>query len=152
MEVFPDDTLSCAAGASLITYDISGMFNDNGTPGDRTDDTINGNPLPCRMRASTSTPDRTTGAPILDCVNGGTTEAPVNLQVSGWIDAGAPAVEGIEHISTAYHQGRSAGEFPATEDIDFNHESEYTHSGNFLLATDERGGGIVPPGPTVPCR
>ena len=36
--------------------------------------------------------------------------------------------------------------FDATEDIDFDHEAELSASGNFLIATDERGGGILPPG------
>ncbi|MGI9015886.1 MAG: cell wall-binding repeat-containing protein [Euzebya sp.] len=154
LEVYPDDTLTCGGGSALLTFDISGMFNDNGTPDDRTDDTINGDPLPCRLRASTSTPDRATDASVLDCVEGGTEEAPVDLTVAGWIAAGAPSVEGIEHVASAYHMGRESltgafdPAFPATEDIDFNHESEYTHSGNFLLATDERGGGVLPPGAT----
>ncbi len=147
LEVYPNDTLTCGGGAAAITFDISGMFNDNGTPDDRTDDTINGDPLPCRLRASTSvTPDRATGAPVVDCVNGGTEEEPISLTVAGWIEAGSPSVEGIEHVATAYHQGRGAGAAGSPEDIDFNHESEYTHSGNFLLNTDERGGGILPPG------
>ena len=38
------------------------------------------------------------------------------------------------------------GPFPSTEDNDFNHETELTESGDFLLATDERGGGVTPPG------
>jgi putative cell wall-binding protein len=154
LEVFPDDTLTCASGAALITFDISGMFDDNGTPEDRTDDGINGDPLPCQVRASSSTPDRATAAPIIDCVDGGSAEAPIDLTVSGWIAAGAPSVEGIEHIGSAYHMGRESATgaadpaFPSTEDIDFNHEAEFTHSGNFLLATDERGGGVLPPGAT----
>ncbi len=36
--------------------------------------------------------------------------------------------------------------FNSTQDIDFNHEAELTHSGRYALATDERGGGILPPG------
>ena len=36
--------------------------------------------------------------------------------------------------------------FDSTQDIDFDHEAELTHSGRFVIATDERGGGILPPG------
>jgi putative cell wall-binding protein len=154
LEVYPDDRLTCAGGAALLTFDISGMFDDNGTPDDRTDDTVNGTPLPCQLRGSTSTPDRATDAPIIDCVTGGTEDAPQDLSVAGWLDAGAPSVEGVEHLGSVYHMGRESATgaanpaFDSTEDIDFNHEAEYTHSGNFLLATDERGGGVLPPGAT----
>ena len=67
-----------------------------------------------------------------------------------WLDSGAPSLKGVKWYGTVRHQGRNAtGElsaFDSTEDIDFNHEAELTPSGRFLLATDERGGGIVPPG------
>jgi hypothetical protein len=38
------------------------------------------------------------------------------------------------------------GPRPVTEDIDFDHEAELSSSGNLLIATDERGGGVTPPG------
>ena len=62
----------------------------------------------------------------------------------------------MQHVGTAFHQGRNATEqsanpaFGSTEDIDFNHEAEYTTSRRFLLATDERGGGVAPPGASCP--
>ncbi|CAN5379919.1 hypothetical protein BH23ACT9_BH23ACT9_33810 [soil metagenome] len=149
LEVFPDDTMTCAGGSAMISFDISGIFNDNGTPGDRTDDTLNGDPLACALRASTSTPDRSTDAPVIDCVEG---EDGADLTVAGWIADGAPSLEGVVHTGTAYHMGRETATgaanpaFDSTEDIDFNHEAEYTHSGNFILTSDERGGGILPPG------
>ena len=68
-----------------------------------------------------------------------------------WLADGAPSLEGVGYLGTIYHQGRGAGSpsdpaFDSTEDIDFNHEAERTASGNLLLATDERGGGVLPPG------
>ena len=39
-----------------------------------------------------------------------------------------------------------------SQDIDFDHEAELTASRRFLLATDERGGGVTPPGATCPPR
>ena len=68
-----------------------------------------------------------------------------------WLADGAPSLEGVDYLGTIYHQGRGAGSpadpaFDSTEDIDFNHEAERTASGNLLLATDERGGGVLPPG------
>jgi hypothetical protein len=40
------------------------------------------------------------------------------------------------------------GPRPSTEDNDFNHEAEYSASRRLLIATDERGGGVAPPGAT----
>ena len=152
LELYPDDTLTCGGGDATTLWDISGLFDDNGTPDDRTDDTVNGTPLPCRRRPSTSNPLFTTGAMVVDCVNGGTDEAPIDLSVAAWLDAGAPSAEGIALRGTAYHQGRETTTGaampaqPSTEDIDFAHEAELTHSGRFVLSTDERGGGVAPPG------
>jgi len=36
--------------------------------------------------------------------------------------------------------------FDSTEDLAFNHEAELSASGKSLIATDERGGGVLPPG------
>ena len=147
LEVYPNDTLTCGAGGTSMLFDISGMFDDAGTPDDFTDDRIRGEPLPCRLRESTSSPAFTTGAMITDCVVGAD-EA--ELTVSGWLEAGAPSVEGVRHLGTAHHVGRDAtgatAPYGSAEDIDFAHEAELTHSGEFMLATDERGGGVVPPG------
>jgi putative cell wall-binding protein len=154
LEIYPEDELVCASGSALIRFDIAGMFDDNGTPNDRTDDTLNGDPLPCRLRPSTSGAGRMTDAPVIDCVNGGTDAQPIPLQVSNWLtpEVGAPSIQGIEHISTAYHAGRESATgsldpaFTSDQDIDFNHEVEFTHSRRFVLASDERGGGILPGG------
>lgn len=149
LEVYPDDTLTCAAGGALIAFDMAGAFDDNGTPDDFTDDVPRGEPLPCATRPSTTAdPVFDTAALVTDCVEGGTDEAPVDLTVQGWLAAGAPALEGVEHLGTAHHQGRGAGEQLPVDDIDFDHEAEFTASGRFLVATDERGGGVVPPDST----
>jgi hypothetical protein len=148
LEVYPEDRLTCGSGAAMILFDIAGLFDHNGTPDDFTDDTVNGEPLPCRLRDTTSQPPFTTGAKITDCVEG---EAGADLTVPGWLDLGAPSVEGIEHVGSAHHMGRGAGgtltpTYHSTEDIDFNHEAEFTQSRQFVISTDERGGGVVPPG------
>ncbi len=69
-----------------------------------------------------------------------------------WLAAGAPSLTGVTWLGSAFHPGRESAtgaaspKFDSTQDIDFNHEAELTHSGDFLLATDERGGGVAPPG------
>lgn len=140
LELYPDDTLTCASGNFTGIFDVADAFDDNDTPDDFTDDTVNGTPLDCTLRASSSsvTP---TAAPVIDCQDG--------LSVPEWLADGAPSVTGITFEGAAFHQGRAGTtelpEFGADEDIDFSHEAELTHSGDFLIASDERGGGIVPP-------
>jgi hypothetical protein len=149
LEVYPDDRLTCGSGSAMIVLDLSRAFDDNGTPDDFTDDTPRGDPLPCQVRESTSSPLFTTGAMITDCVVG---EDDADLTIPGWLAAGSPSLEGVEWLGSAIHMGRESATgafdpaYPPHEDIDFDHEAEFTHSGDFVLATDERGGGVLPPG------
>ena len=141
LEVYPNDLLTCGSGAALLAFDMSGAFDDRWTPRNFADDRPRGTPLPCRRRPSTSTVTTTT-AMVTDCVVGQDNQ---DLSVPGWIEIGSPSLGGVEYLGTIYHQGRS-GPFDSNEDIDFDHEAELTASGRFLLATDERGGGVTPPG------
>jgi len=161
LEVYPDDRMTCGGGAAAIVFDIKGLFNDNGTPGDFTDDTINGEPLDCRVRPSSSTTFSTTGAQVTDCVNGGP-DGKKSLNIPSWLADGAPSATGIKHVGSAFHQGRELSQqdaarpdYGADQDIDFDHELEFTGSGKYLIATDERGGGVLTgsqcsPGTTTP--
>ena len=47
LEVYEDDRLTCGSGGAAILLDMSGAFDDNGTPDDYSDDTPNGTPLAC---------------------------------------------------------------------------------------------------------
>ncbi|HEX8648998.1 MAG TPA: hypothetical protein VF715_19050 [Thermoleophilaceae bacterium] len=151
-EIYPDDRLACASGAASIVLDMKDAFDDNGTPTDFSDDKLRGTPLPCRVRDSSSSPQFATGAKVTDCVTGTRDGADQPLNVPEWIKIGAPSLAGVKWIGTAYHQGRETTQgsadpaFPSSEDIDFSHETEFTQSGRFLISSDERGGGILPPG------
>ena len=118
-------------------------------PADFSDDKPRGTPLPCQVRDSSSVGSFATGAKVTDCVNG---TGDADLSVSGWLASGAPSLEGVRWLGSAFHMGREsttgAAEpaFDSTQDIDFDHEAEFSASGRFLLATDERGGGVAPPG------
>jgi len=158
LEIYPDDRITCGAGNALIAFDVSGAFDDMGTPTDYSDDKPRGTPLPCKMRPSSSIPPFTSGATVVDCVDGTNDDAVVggvsgdeDLTIPGWIAQGSPSLQGVEYLGSIYHQGRGAGgpatpAFDSTEDIDFNHEAELTGSGEHLISTDERGGGVAPPG------
>jgi hypothetical protein len=149
LEVYPSDLLTCGAGSGLISLDMSNAFKDMGTPNDFSDDVPRGDKLPCRRRDSTSLTPFATTAKVIDCVDG-KGEGTTDLTVPEWLESGAPSLKGVKWYGTVRHQGRGSGgtgtpTYDSTQDIDFNHEAELTPSGSFLLATDERGGGIVPP-------
>jgi hypothetical protein len=150
LEVYPDDRLTCAGINALIVLNMRGAFHDNGTPEDFSDDKPRGTPLPCRVRPSSSVAPFGTGAMITDCVDG-TGPGTDDLTVARWLQSGAPSLDGVEWLGSIHHQGRGAGgavnpAFDATQDIDVDHEAELSHSGRLLIATDERGGGVTPPG------
>lgn len=141
LEVYPDDRLTCGGGQAAMLFNMKGAFDKNGKP--------KGTPLPCHVRPSTSTAPYGTGAMVTDCVNGQNGQS---LDVPSWLAIGAPSLAGVQYLGSAHHMGRGAGgtftTYDSTRDIDFDHEAELTASRKFILATDERGGGVVPPGAT----
>jgi hypothetical protein len=144
VEIYPDDTLTCASINASLVFDLSGAFDDRGTPTNYTDDKPRGTPLPCRSRNSTSTGPFTTGAKIVDCVDRNPAAPGNDLDLANYT---APSLEGVKHVGTVFHQGRG-GPNQAPADVDVSHEAELSASGRLLLVTDERGGGVTPPGAT----
>ena len=152
LELYPDDRLVCGGGAALMSFDMRGAFDDRGTPDDFTDDVPRGTPLPCSQRDSSSQSPLKLPPPtkVIDCVTG---EGGQPLNVPSWLKAGAPSLDGVRYLGSIHHEGGHPGTntdpgkvYPSTEDLAFNHESELSQSGNLLIATDERGGGVTPPG------
>jgi hypothetical protein len=143
LETWPGDKITCGSGGALILFDMSDVFAENADGFE----VPKGDPMPCRLRDSSSNVT-TSGARVVDCVKG---ENDVDLRIKNWLEIGEPGSIGddVVYEGTAHHQGRQAtGQltFPADEDNDFNHESEFSHSRDFIITTDERGGGVVPPG------
>jgi hypothetical protein len=156
LEIYADDRLTCGSGAAAMVFDMSAAFDDNGTPDDFRDDRPRGNggAMPCRVRDSSSLAPFRTGAKVTDCVDGAG-EGTEDLNIPNWLATGRPGeLQGVEYLGSAHHMGRGAGgtitTYDSTQDVDFDHELEYSASRRYLIATDERGGGVTPPGATCP--
>lgn len=136
LEISADDTLTCGSGAAGLVFDVGKAFDGQGRP--------RGTPLPCSVRPSSSAGPYVTGAMVTDCVVG---EGGRSLDVPTWLADGAPSLEGVRYLGSVYHQGRG-GPYDSKTDNDFDHELELSGSGKLLIASDERGGGVTPPGAT----
>jgi Ca2+-binding RTX toxin-like protein len=87
---------------------------------------------------------------VTDCVDG-TAAGVEDLAMPEWLASGAPSVSGVKYLGSVIHQGGGPGQtslppLDLTKDIAFDHEAELSGSGESLIATDERGGGLIPPG------
>ena len=153
LEIYPDDRVACAAVQATLLLDLSGAFDDNGTPADYTDDKVRGTPLPCSVRDSSTAADPwKTGAKVIDCVVGTDGQ---DLRVQPWLEMkpSPPSLEGVEKLGAAHHMGFQDNRtdnfnppYDAKTDVFVSHEAELTQSGRYLFATDERGGGVLPVG------
>ncbi|MGH7317674.1 MAG: hypothetical protein ACREJS_15610, partial [Candidatus Rokuibacteriota bacterium] len=63
---------------------------------------------------------------------------------------GSPRAEGWRFLGSVNHAGREDGNTNqfrrADEDVAVSHEADKVPGRNFMFVTDERGGGVVPPG------
>jgi hypothetical protein len=152
LEIYPDDRITCAAVDATLLLDVSNAFDDNGTPTDYSDDKPRGTPLPCARRtSSTAAAPFATSAFIEDCVVG---EDDESLRVPEWRKMQPrPELEGVQKLGAIHHMGfenqqeqNANPPFGSSEDIFVSHEAELTQSGRYILATDERGGGVLPIG------
>ena len=149
LEIYPDDRLACASINASILFDLSGAFDDRGTPDNYLDDRPRGTPLPCVVRDSRTTAPSlgVTGAKVTDCVDRDPAAPGNDLDLASYT---ADSLIGVEHIGSAFHMGRPAATqvapFDSTQDVEVSHEAELSGSGRLLLVTDERGGGVLPPG------
>jgi hypothetical protein len=156
VEIYPDDSLLCASLTATAIFDMKGAFDDRGTPNDFSDDKPRGTPLPCRVRPTTTVaPIYRTGAMVTDCHMGEQNGLAQPLTVSEWLKIGAPSLEGVVHKGTVHHMGFEdqqrnsvAPAYDSTRDIFVSHEAEFSQSGKYVFATDERGGGVLPGGAT----
>ncbi|MDQ3664868.1 MAG: hypothetical protein M3353_09470 [Actinomycetota bacterium] len=124
--------LYCAALNATLIIDTSNLFQADGD--------VKGTPFPCPVVAGTRT-----GAKVTDCSGmGGTRTETAN----GW-----------QFLGTYQHPGRDCGppgtdvrtcnsnnQVRSDEGVSVAHEADPTPDEQFMFVTDERGGGVVPPG------
>ncbi|HEX8002541.1 MAG TPA: hypothetical protein VF519_07585 [Mycobacteriales bacterium] len=152
----------CAALNATIVLDVSGLTAAQGPDVPAPDDPrgdIKGTPLACEVvdavPAQNTDP---TAAKVTDCTLGVPNDAAA--AVAAWEDAGRPQATGWKHLGHVNHPGRECNapngastcntnlKTRADEGVAVSHEADPTPDGRWLFVTDERGGGIVPPGAT----
>jgi hypothetical protein len=129
---FASNRLYCAGINATLILDVSGMFGKGGR--------VNGTPFPCPVIDGTRT-----AAKVTDCSGMGATRTE---QATGW-----------RFLGTFQHPGRDCGppgtdvrdcnsnlQVRSDEGVAISHEADPTPDGRFMFVTDERGGGVVPPG------
>jgi len=124
--------LYCAALNATLIFDVSKLTLPKSGA-------VRGTPLSCTVTDGTDTT-----AKVTDCSGAG---------------PGSPQAEGWSFLGTFNHPGRdclpppgnsqtcNSNLFvPPSEGVSVSHEADPTHDGKWMLVTDERGGGVVPPG------
>jgi hypothetical protein len=129
---YADGRLYCAGVNATLILDVSGLVGSDGS--------IQGTSFPCPVIAGTRTAARVT-----DCGGMGASRTE---RATGWT-----------FLGTFNHPGRDCGP-PGTdvrtcnsnnhvrsdEGVSISHEADPTPDHRFMFVTDERGGGVVPPG------
>ncbi|MDP9443227.1 MAG: hypothetical protein M3P83_02290 [Actinomycetota bacterium] len=123
--------LYCAALNATLIIDVSGLVDRQGN--------IKGQAFPCPVVDGTRT-----GAKVTDCSK---MEADRTEQATGW-----------RFLGTFQHPGRDCGaeenvrscntnlQVRSDDGVSVAHEADPTPDRRFMFVTDERGGGVVPPG------
>jgi hypothetical protein len=129
---FAGGRLYCAGVNATLILDVSGIVDRSGA--------IRGTSFPCPVVNGTRT-----GAKVTDC---GSMEGDRTEQATGW-----------RFLGTFQHPGRDCGppgtdvrncnsnnQVRSDEGVSVSHEADPTPDSRFMFVTDERGGGVVPPG------
>ena len=129
---FADNRLYCAGINATLILDVSGLVGADGR--------IKGTPFPCPVIDGTRT-----GARVTDCGGMGATRTE---RATGWT-----------FLGTFQHPGRDCGppgtdvrncnsnnQVRSDQGVSVSHEADPTPDRRLMFVTDERGGGVVPPG------
>lgn len=142
--------LYCAGLNASLILDITNVLNASGK--------VAGRPLPCTVIDGTRTK-----AKVTDCALKPKDSTAANpsaaAAMQAYKDLGFPAATGIRFLGTVNHPGRNCSPLPVTncntntvvksdQDVAVAHEADPTPDGKYMFVTDERGGGVIPPGAT----
>jgi hypothetical protein len=128
---FSDNRLYCAGVNATLILDVSGLVGRGG---------IRGTPFPCPVIAGTRT-----GATVTDC---NTMEASRTERATGWTFLGTFQHPGRDCVPKPIDNRNcnSNNHVRSDEGVSISHEADPTPDRRFMFVTDERGGGVVPPG------
>ncbi|HEX2049582.1 MAG TPA: hypothetical protein VHJ34_02995 [Actinomycetota bacterium] len=126
----------CAAINGTAIFDVSDITADDGR--------VRGELLPCELVDGDGT-----GAKVTDCDLGAGNDSAA-ADVAAYDAAGRPQARGWRFLGSVNHPGREDANtnqyVTADEGVAVSHESDPVFGGDFMLVTDERGGGVQPPG------
>ena len=122
--------LYCAALNATVILDVSGLTKPSGR--------VKGRALRCTVVNGTDT-----GAKVTDCGD----KPQEKRKARGWKFLGAFQHPGRDCVPGTDNRSCNTNNFAfADEGVAVSHEADPSHDGQFMFVTDERGGGIVPPG------
>lgn len=128
--------LYCAALNATLILDVRNLTDRRGN--------VRGTPLACKVLDGTGTT-----AKVTDCTAATEPEegAPPNPAARGWKLVGTFNHPGRACAPPPEHVVNCNGNFfvPSLEGVSVAHEADPFLNGQYMLVTDERGGGIVPP-------
>ena len=122
--------LYCAALNATLILDVSGLTKPSGR--------VKGRALKCEVVAGTDT-----DAKVTTCGE----DAQEERKARGWKFLGTFQHPGRDCVPGTDNRSCNNNNFVSpAEGVAVSHEADPTHDGQFMFVTDERGGGIVPPG------
>ena len=143
-----DGLLYCASLNATLILDVSNLTDASGN--------IRGTRLDCPVLNGApgeggTDPDPDTGADVTDCGNVGPgTAGNPTPEATGWEFLGTfhhPGRDCVPHPPGAPVSNCNSNNFVPSEDgVSVSHESDPLLDGQYMAVTDERGGGVVPPG------
>jgi hypothetical protein len=128
---FANNRLYCAGVNATLILDVSGLVGRRG---------INGTPFPCPV-----IPGARTGAMVTDCSGMGPERTE---RATGWTFLGTFQHPGRDCVPKPVdNRNCNSNNFVRSDQgVAISHEADPTPDGRFMFVTDERGGGVVPPG------
>lgn len=131
--------LYCAGLNATLIFDVANLTRAGGR--------VRGEPLPCNVIDGTDT-----DAKVTDCATGIANSTPDDpIQAAGWDFLGAfnhPGRDCLPRPPDANpNTNCNSNLFVESDDgVSVSHEADPIRRGKYMFVTDERGGGVVPPG------